>query len=158
MKTLKCFVALGDSFSVGTGDPVEGFPQLGAIDRLAAALRQVNPDLRFTNLAKSGLLVSEIREQQLEVALALKPDFVTLVAGANDILKGRFNAANWEQEFQILFKALSQSKRVVVAGGIPNFPLIKTMKESHQVGLTRIITKWIKVICFWSTWQCRCSY
>jgi lysophospholipase L1-like esterase len=119
MKTPNCFVALGDSFSVGTGDPVEGFAQLGAIDWLAAALRQVNPGLQFTNLAKPGSLVSEIREQQLEIALALKPDFVTLIAGANDILKGRFNAANWEQEFQILFEALSESGRVVVAGGIP---------------------------------------
>jgi lysophospholipase L1-like esterase len=146
MKTPNCFVALGDSFSVGTGDPVEGFAQLGAIDWLAAALRQVNPGLQFTNLAKPGSLVSEIREQQLEIALALKPDFVTLNAGANDILKGRFNAANWEQEFQILFEALSQSGRVVVAGGIPNFPLIKTMKESHQVGLTKIILRANNVI------------
>jgi hypothetical protein len=48
----------------------------------------------------------------------LEPDFVILVAGANDILKGRFNAANWEQEFQILFEALSQSGRVVVPDGM----------------------------------------
>jgi hypothetical protein len=63
MKTLSCFVALGDNFSVGTGDPAEGFAQLGAIDWLAAAFRQVNPGLQFTNLAKPGLMVSEIREQ-----------------------------------------------------------------------------------------------
>jgi len=141
MKTWHRYVALGDSFTEGIGDPVEGFAKLGAMDRLAAAFRQSSPGLQFTNLAKSGLFVSEIREQQLETALALEPDFVTLVAGANDLLKGRFNAASWEQEFQILFHALSRSGAVVVTGGVPNFPLLKTLKESHQVGMTRIITK-----------------
>lgn len=141
MKTWHRYVALGDSFTEGIGDPVEGFAKLGAMDRLAAAFRQSSPGLQFTNLAKSGLFVSEIREQQLETALALEPDFVTLVAGANDILKGHFNAAGWEQEFKILFEALSRSGAVVVTGGVPNFPLLKTLKESHQVGMTRIITK-----------------
>jgi lysophospholipase L1-like esterase len=141
MQTWHRYVALGDSFTEGVGDSVDGFAKLGAMDRLAAAFRQSSPGLQFTNLAKSGLLVSEVREQQLETALALEPDFVTLVAGANDILKGRFNAAGWEQEFQILFEALARSGAVVVTGGVPNFPLLKTLKESHQVGMTRIISK-----------------
>ena len=141
MTTWHRYVALGDSFTVGIGDSVEGFAKLSAMDWLADALRQANPGLQYTNLAKSGLFVSEIREQQLETALALEPDFVTLVAGANDLLKGRFNAAGWEQEFQKLFEALSQSGAVVVTGGVPDFPLLKTLKESHQAGMTRIITK-----------------
>ena len=44
------YVALGDSFTGGVGDPVEGFEMLGAMDRLAAALRQTNPALQVTNL------------------------------------------------------------------------------------------------------------
>jgi lysophospholipase L1-like esterase len=71
MKTWHRYVALGDSFTEGVGDAVEGFAKIGAMDRVAAGFRQANPDLQFTNLAKSGLLVSEIREQQLETAFAL---------------------------------------------------------------------------------------
>ena len=146
MKTLRCVVALGDSFTAGVGDPVEGFAQLGAIDQLADVLKQANPALQFTNLGAPDLLVSEIREQQLETALALQPDLVMLVAGANDILKGRFNAAGLEQEFQTLFEAFSRRGAVVIVVGIPHFPLINTMKESHQTGLTRIITKANQII------------
>jgi lysophospholipase L1-like esterase len=96
------YVAIGDSFTEGVGDSVEGFAKLGVADRLAAALRQANPDLRYTNLAQRGLLVNEIREQQLEAALALQPNLVSVVAGANDILTGRFSAARWEEEFRML--------------------------------------------------------
>ena len=60
------YVALGDSFAQGVGDPVEGFARLGVVARLAASLRQSSPDLRFTNLAQRHLLASEIREQQFE--------------------------------------------------------------------------------------------
>ncbi|MBK8834875.1 MAG: hypothetical protein IPO29_08425 [Anaerolineae bacterium] len=73
------YVALGDSFTEGVGDPVEGFEMLGAMDRLAAALRQSNPALQVTNLAKRGLVLAEIRDQQLAPALGLKPDFVSVV-------------------------------------------------------------------------------
>ena len=47
------FVANGDSFTKGVGDPVDGFAKLGAMDRMAAALRQSNLNIRYTNLAKS---------------------------------------------------------------------------------------------------------
>ena len=104
------FVAMGDSFTEGIGDSVDGFVKLGAVDRLAAALRQSNPDLRYTNLAQRGLVVAEIREQQLETVLRLEPDLVSVVAGANDIMSGRFSADRWEKEFRILYEALTQQE------------------------------------------------
>ena len=64
------YVALGDSFTEGVGDPVEGFARLGVVDRLAAALRQSNPDLRFTNLAQHGLGVGETLSNRLASGLA----------------------------------------------------------------------------------------
>ena len=126
------YVALGDSFTEGVGDPVEGYAKLGVADRLAAALRQANPDLRYTNLARRGLLVSEIREQQLETALRLKPDFVSVVAGANDIMTGRFDATRWEEEFGILYAALAQTGAAVIAVNLPEFPVLQTLQEPLQ--------------------------
>ncbi len=35
------YVAIGDSFTQGVGDPVDGFAKLGAMDLLAAAFRHV---------------------------------------------------------------------------------------------------------------------
>lgn len=126
------YVAIGDSFTEGVGDPVDGFAKLGAMDRLAAALRQANPDLCYTNLAQRGLLVSEIREQQLAPALALKPDLVSVVAGANDILTGRFSAARWEEEFGTLYKTLTGAGETVIAATLPEFPILRTLPGPLQ--------------------------
>ena len=37
------FVAMGDSFTEGFGDSVDGFAKLGVVDRLAAALDGLAP-------------------------------------------------------------------------------------------------------------------
>jgi lysophospholipase L1-like esterase len=126
------FVAIGDSFTEGIGDSVDGFAKLGAVDRIAAALRQSSPDLRYTNLAQRGLVVSEIREQQLDTALRLDPDLVSVVAGANDIMSGRFSADRWETEFQIVYETLTQAGATVIAANIPEFPVLRTLKEPLQ--------------------------
>jgi lysophospholipase L1-like esterase len=126
------YVAMGDSFTEGVGDSVDGFAKLGAMDRITAALRQANPDLRYTNLAKRGLLVAEIREQQLETALRLKPDFVSVVAGANDIMTGQFSATLWEEEFGILYEALAQTGAAVIAVNLPEFPVLRTLQAPLQ--------------------------
>lgn len=135
------YVAIGDSFTEGVGDPVDGFADLGAIERVAVALRQSRPDLRFTNLANRGLLVAEIREQQLETALRLKPDFVSVVAGANDILAGRFNATRWEQELRLLYEPFLETGVVVSTANIPNFPALQTLDERLQARIGSNITR-----------------
>jgi lysophospholipase L1-like esterase len=140
------YVAIGDSFTEGIGDSVEGFAKLGAMDRIAVALRQTNPDLRYTNLAKRGLLVAEIREQQLEPALRLKPDFVSVVAGANDIMTGRFDATRWEEEFRTLYEALTESGSLVVAVNTPEFPILATLKEPLQARVKSNIARGNSII------------
>jgi lysophospholipase L1-like esterase len=47
-------------------------------------LGQANPDLRFTNLAKSGLLVSEIREQPKE---SHQVGLTRIITKANNMLQ-----------------------------------------------------------------------
>lgn len=126
------YVAIGDSFTEGVGDPVEGFAKLGVADRLAAALRWANPNLCYTNLAQRGLLVNEIREQQLAPALALKPDLVSVVAGANDILTGRFSATRWEEEFRTLYETLTGAGATIIAATLPEFPILRTLPGPLQ--------------------------
>ena len=135
------YVALGDSFTEGVGDPVEGFEMLGAMDRLAAALRQSNPALQVTNLAKRGLVLAEIRDQQLAPALGLKPDFVSVVGGANNILSGRFDSARFEDEFDTLLSALTASGARVCTGNLPRFPIIATLREPLQARLSKNLAR-----------------
>jgi lysophospholipase L1-like esterase len=80
-RPVSCYVALGDSFTAGTGSrPGERWP-----DRLAAALRARNPALTYRNLAEEGAS-SEAVLEQVGPALQLEPDLVTVICGANDVL------------------------------------------------------------------------
>lgn len=83
------FVALGDSFSEGVGDPDPQRPHgvRGWADRVAEALAVTAPDLGYANFAIRGRKLLPVLDEQLEPALALDPDLVTLYAGANDILR-----------------------------------------------------------------------
>ena len=76
-----CYVALGDSFSAGTGcEPGKAWPDL-----LARTLRRRSPDLVYSNLGQEGARSDDVVEQS-SVAVQLEPDLITVVCGANDAL------------------------------------------------------------------------
>ena len=63
----------------------------GFADRLAARLAREQPALLYANLGIRGRKIRQIREEQLEPALALEPDLVSIVGGLNDILRPRID-------------------------------------------------------------------
>ena len=85
------YVALGDSFAEGVGDPDESSPNglRGWADRVAAVLATQSRDFRYANLAIRGRKLDAVIAEQLEPAVALDPDLVTIYAGANDIMRPR---------------------------------------------------------------------
>jgi lysophospholipase L1-like esterase len=81
-RSVACFVALGDSFTAGKGcAPGESWA-----DRVAASLRAREPKLTYRNLAEDGA-TSEAVLAQVGPALQLEPDLVTVICGANDVLR-----------------------------------------------------------------------
>lgn len=81
-RAVRAYAALGDSFTAGR-DSIDAERWA---DLLAAGLRRVNPELRYENLAVDGATSAEVLDQQVGPALALEPDFVTVICGANDVL------------------------------------------------------------------------
>lgn len=88
------YVAIGDSFTEGLWDPHPELAdtQRGWADRLATSLSERRtaagaPALEYANLAIRGRLLRPIIAEQLDAALAMKPDLVSLVGGGNDILR-----------------------------------------------------------------------
>jgi phosphatidylinositol alpha 1,6-mannosyltransferase len=78
VSSVGCYVALGDSFTCGREEErAFRWP-----DEVA---RQVNAD-RYANLATVGATSCDVEEEQLERALELDPDLVSLICGANDVL------------------------------------------------------------------------
>ncbi|MEI4280387.1 SGNH/GDSL hydrolase family protein [Klenkia terrae] len=82
------YVAIGDSFTEGVGDPGTGPDELvGWADRLAGHLAAAGGGVEYANLAVRGRLLQQVLDEQLPVALELAPDLVSLVAGGNDLLR-----------------------------------------------------------------------
>jgi lysophospholipase L1-like esterase len=83
------YVAVGDSFTEGIGDPEPQNPggHRGWADRVAEVLSDQNDDFAYANLAVRGRLLQQILDEQIEPALALRPDLITISAGGNDIIR-----------------------------------------------------------------------
>ncbi|WP_104087835.1 SGNH/GDSL hydrolase family protein [Arthrobacter sp. GMC3] len=82
------FVALGDSFTEGLGDPDSRHPGefRGWADRVAEELAVGHADFAYANLAVRGQLLREVIDSQLATAIDLRPDLVSIQAGGNDLL------------------------------------------------------------------------
>jgi lysophospholipase L1-like esterase len=83
------YVAVGDSFTEGIGDPEPTLPggHRGWADRVAEVLAQQVDDFAYANLAIRGRLIGQIVAEQVEAAVALKPDLITFSAGGNDVIR-----------------------------------------------------------------------
>ena len=83
------YVAVGDSCTEGVGDPEPASPggHRGWADRVAEVLSQGTEDLAYANLAVRGKLIGQIIDEQIEPALTLHPDLITISAGGNDVLR-----------------------------------------------------------------------
>ncbi|MEU7606306.1 SGNH/GDSL hydrolase family protein [Streptomyces sp. NPDC040724] len=101
------YVALGDSQTEGLGDGDDTTGLRGFADRFAGHLTAVNPGLQYANLAVRGRLAGQVRAEQLGPALALRPDIATVVAGVNDVLRPRFDAAEVAGHLEEMFAALT---------------------------------------------------
>jgi lysophospholipase L1-like esterase len=83
------FVAIGDSFTEGVGDPDPSRPNglRGWTDRVAEVLATKTDEFGYANLAIRGRKMDAILDEQLEPALALSPDLLSIQGAGNDLLR-----------------------------------------------------------------------
>lgn len=83
------FVAVGDSLTEGMSDPdpdvADAF--VGWADRLAALLAPHAEGFSYANVAIRGRKLDDIATVQVDQALSLQPDLVSIIGGGNDILR-----------------------------------------------------------------------
>ena len=84
---IRRYVAIGDSQTEGLNDFGDDGQPRGWADRFAESLSGRQPGLLYANLAVRGKRTAEIRRDQLDAALALAPDLVTVVSGVNDVVR-----------------------------------------------------------------------
>lgn len=110
------YVALGDSFTEGIGDPnprsVGG--NRGWADRTAEVLAMQNPNFGYANLAVRGRLIRQILDEQVEAAVALKPDLITFSAGGNDVIRPRTDPDDIAALYEFAVKRLAHTGATLV--------------------------------------------
>jgi lysophospholipase L1-like esterase len=110
------YVALGDSFTEGIGDPEPTSPggNRGWADRVAEQLSAGADDFAYANLAVRGKLIRQIGAEQIETALALRPDLITISAGGNDVIRPGTDPDEIGAQFDAMVERLSKDNATVV--------------------------------------------
>jgi lysophospholipase L1-like esterase len=103
-------VVLGDSTSVGLGDPLPGGGWRGFGPLLADALGGCD----LTNLSRTGARIGTVRHEQLPMAAALRPDAVVVVAGMNDTMRSDFDPTQLRADLDHVVGRLLDVGAVVV--------------------------------------------
>jgi len=115
------YVALGDSYTIGTGlaDESQNFPSL-----LARKLREESGiEVALVNLGVNGYTTSDLIREELPVARGLRPELVTILIGANDLVQGS-NESTYRIRLVSIYDALGSMgspARRVLALSIPDF-------------------------------------
>ncbi len=115
------YLALGDSYTIGTGleDEAQNFPSL-----LAGRLKdETGIDVALVNLGVNGYTTTDLIREELPVAGNARPELVSILIGANDIVQ-RSDEATYRGRLRQIYQAVKElgvpAKRVL-AITIPDF-------------------------------------
>lgn len=109
-------VTLGDSITLGMGDPAPGGGWRGWARLLADGL--VDQDLH--NLAVLGAQAAHVERDQLPAALELRPDIASVVVGINDTLRAGFDPVRTGQAVDRTVVALRAAGATVLTMRLPD--------------------------------------
>ena len=113
-------MALGDSYTIGTGvSPSDSWP-----NQLVAALDGKLPLQLVANLGVNGYSSAQLVRDELPALARLQPDFVSILIGVNDVVRG-VPIDRYRQNVTLIFEtvdALLQPDRVLVVS-IPDYTL-----------------------------------
>ncbi len=115
------YVALGDSSTEGLDDPDGRGGYRGWANRLAAHVAAAQPGgLLYANLAVRGRKTREVRKEQLNPALAMHPELVTVFSGVNDIVLRRCDVAAVARELERMMSAFADTGATVLTITMPD--------------------------------------
>lgn len=129
-------MAIGDSFTEGVGDWEPRLPNgvRGWADRVAKQLSKADPEWQYVNLGIRSRRLNSIIDEQIPVALELKPDVITFYAGGNDILEFRKDMKEFLAQYTQAVDALvSTGAKVLLFTGfdIPVHPVLAPFKRRN---------------------------
>ena len=139
------YVAIGDSYTIGLGIDEKGrWPNVMTVHLKE---KGINVEL-VANPSVSGYTVRDAIEIELPLAANIKPDFVTVLIGANDNFMQRSRDdyhADLTKLLDRLQPMLSDPKNIVLIT-IPDYSKSPTLQETKEEGLSEFIDGYNDVI------------
>lgn len=124
------YVALGDSTVEGLGasNKERTVPSL-----IHKALSLKYPKAEYYNLGRAGATIQDLIDSQLETAISLNPDFITISIGANDIFHQTQLKKFEERIDYVLWQLKWKTSSQVLINNVPDF------------SAARVYSKWIRI-------------
>jgi lysophospholipase L1-like esterase len=96
------FLSLGDSFTIGTGTtPDRSFPAV-----LARMWTERGRPVVLSNPAVNGYATDELIREELPLVASFRPTLITVLVGANDIVRGS-NEDRYRRQLAAIHKAIA---------------------------------------------------
>lgn len=115
------YLALGDSFTIGTGSsPEQAFPA-----RLVERWRAAGHDVVLENPARNGFTSNDVLADEAPLVATFRPTFVTLAVGANDIVQRR-SEATYRDTVRRILTAVKSSGAAIVGLPQPDWAATRT--------------------------------
>jgi len=123
------YLALGDSYTIGTGasSPAHSWPAIIAA-RLA---EQTGGQVELTNPAINGFTTLDLIDDELPQVRRLKPDLVTILVGVNDLVRER-SAGDYRASLVRIYREVEKERAPdgrVFAISIPNWSVVPAARE-----------------------------
>lgn len=135
------YVALGASDSVGVG--ALSPEREGWVPVLAGKLP---PTSTLINLGISGALLRQAVDQQLPVALASRPDVITVWLGVND-LNARVPLERYRAELdQLLSQLRTGTDAAIFVGNLPDVTSLRAYERADRAALRDQVQRWNRTI------------
>lgn len=140
------YVAIGDSSTEGLDDPDGRGGYRGWANRLAEHIAAAQGGLLYANLAVRGLTTGRILREQLEPALAMRPDLVTLFSGTNDVVRPRFDPAAVGRDIARMHRALIGGGATLLTFTLPDLAPVMPLARPVSARI-RSLNDTIRSVC-----------
>jgi len=117
------YLALGDSYTIGTGASSEAhnYPSI-----IASRLAATGSEISVTNPAVNGYTTEDLIKHELGLLSQIKPQLVTILIGVNDLVQGR-TLNQYTKSLVKIYDAVASLRLEpgrVVAISIPNWSVV----------------------------------
>ncbi|MEO8034666.1 MAG: SGNH/GDSL hydrolase family protein [Acidobacteriota bacterium] len=131
--SFKRYVAIGDSTTEGLDDPDDRGGYRGWANRLAERLASQQGSILYANLGIRGRTTRQILDEQLAIAVSMKPDLATVVSGTNDLMGRTFDVEAVVHDIEMMQRALIDTGATVLTFTLPDLtpvmPLARVIRS-----------------------------